>query len=135
MKIVTAAIIIRDEKVLIARRKANEKLEGFWEFPGGKIENDENPQECLERELIEELGVRSKAGEIIAESEYRYDHAAIKLLAILTTLIDTDFTLHVHDKAEWVRLHSLLDYKLAPADIPIAKVIMEKYSNAHQQDD
>jgi 8-oxo-dGTP diphosphatase len=112
--------------VVLTRRHPNEKLPGYWEFPGGKVEEGETPQECLERELCEELGIVSKAGKIIAVSEYHYSHGSFRLLAIMTTLKDKNFSLSVHDRVEWVPIASLLEYKLAPADIPIAKVIMEK---------
>ncbi|MFZ5569387.1 MAG: (deoxy)nucleoside triphosphate pyrophosphohydrolase [Thermodesulfobacteriota bacterium] len=126
VKTVTAAIILKRNTVLITRRGPGEKLAGFWEFPGGKIEEGETPQECLERELLEELGVSSTATEIIAESEYLYAHGAIRLLAILTTLRETRFTLKVHDQYSWAPLGTLLQYKLAPADIPIATMLVEK---------
>ena len=61
---VTAAIVIEGDKVFLGRRGPNVPLNGCWEFPGGKIEYWETPQECLERELFEELGVASKAGEV-----------------------------------------------------------------------
>jgi len=125
MKLVTAAIIYKKDCVLLTRRKSGENLEGFWEFPGGKIEDKETPQECLERELLEELGVRSNANEIIAESIYKYDNGTIKLIGIETYLIDQKIELSVHDKFDWVSIKLLLDYKLSPADIPIAKHIME----------
>ncbi len=123
MKLVAAAIIIKNKCVLLTRRKPGERLAGYWEFPGGKLEERETPQKCLERELLEELGIKARAGEIIAESEYHYDHGAFKLLALLTTIEEKNLTLKVHDRAEWVPLHSLLNYKLAAADIPIAKII------------
>lgn len=126
IKSVAAAIAIKGDTVLITRRGPGETLSGYWEFPGGKLEEGETPQECIERELWEELGVTSKADQIIAENEYRYDHGAIRLLAILTTLEETNFTLKVHDKSAWVPLNSLLQYKLAPADIPIAQFLLGK---------
>jgi 8-oxo-dGTP diphosphatase len=55
MKLVTAAIIRDGENILVVRRGPREKLAGFWEFPGGKVEHPETLQECLERELFEEL--------------------------------------------------------------------------------
>lgn len=125
MKTVTAAIIIRDNKILLARRKEGERLAGYWEFPGGKIEKDETPQTCLERELYEELGVRARAGEVIAESEYHYDHGSIKLLAIRAELLDDNLALQVHDRVEWVDILEIMKYKLAPADVPVALKIME----------
>jgi 8-oxo-dGTP diphosphatase len=126
IKSVTAAIIIKGDSILITRRGPGEKLSGYWEFPGGKIEEGESPQECLERELYEELGVTSKAGKIVAESSYIYEHGAFRIIAILSTIKKDNFTLKSHDKAEWISIDSLLNYKLAPADIPIAKIVMEK---------
>jgi len=125
LKLVTAAIIIKNNRVLLMRRKKGLKLEGYWEFPGGKIENDETPQLCLERELHEELCVKSKAGKIIAESIYKYGHDVIKLIGIETMLIEDNFKLTAHDKAEWVVIGNIINYRLTPADIPIAKKIIE----------
>lgn len=129
MKTVTAAIIQDNNRILLTRRKEGQKLSGYWEFPGGKIENGETPQQCLERELYEELGVRSKASTIIAESIYEYDHGTIKLLGIKTVLEDDKMILAVHDKAEWVLLSDITNYQLAPADIPIANKIKEILKN------
>jgi len=126
MKLVTAAIIINQNQILLARRKIGQKLEGYWEFPGGKIEQNETPQSCLERELLEELNVVAKAGEIIAESIYEYSHGAIKLIAIETILLSNKIQLSVHDKVEWVPLKDICNFKLAPADIPIAKQLKER---------
>ncbi len=129
MKLVTAAIIINNGHILLTRRKSGQKLEGYWEFPGGKIEDGETVQSCLERELFEELGVITKAGSIIAESIYEYEHGVIKLIGIVTTLLEENITLSVHDKALWVPIKDIDKYKLSPADIPIAKKIQELKSN------
>ena len=69
MKQVAAAIAIEGGKVLVTRRAAGQSLAGFWEFPGGKVEPGEDVQSCIVRELHEELGVASTAGEIIDSSE------------------------------------------------------------------
>jgi len=129
MKEVTAAIILKGNSVLLLRRKQGKKLEGYWEFPGGKIENGKTPQECLEREIFEELGVKCKASQIIAESEYHYEHDSIKLPGILTVLLNHEIKLTVHDKAKWVSLNNILKLKLAPADIPIAKQLLKFKEN------
>ena len=127
MKNVSAAIIIRNNKILIGRRSASVNLTGFWEFPGGKQDPGETIQECLERELFEELSVPSIAGDIFHESIFRYDRGTINLIGIMTELLDTNFTLSVHDKVEWVQINELLSYKLAPADIPIAEKVRNTY--------
>lgn len=122
---VTAAVIIENKKVLLARRKQREILSGFWEFPGGKIELGESPQLCIERELREEFKVTSEAGVVIAENTHSYNNGAIKLIAIRVELNNRHISLSVHDKVEWVAISGLLDTKLAPADIPIAEKIQE----------
>jgi len=125
MTIVTAAIIIKKNKVLIARRNAG-SLSGFWEFPGGKIEQGETVQECLARELFEEFGVQAKVGEVFAESEYKYDHGTIKLIALHAEIAETKLTSNAHDKVGWINPKDLLSFKLAPADIPIAEKIVDE---------
>ena len=87
MKAVTAAIIQSGDSFLIARRAPGEKLAGFWEFPGGKVEPNETLQECLERELKEELGLTVRAGDVITESAYHYEHGSINLVAISASIV------------------------------------------------
>jgi 8-oxo-dGTP diphosphatase len=125
MKRVVAAIIVSDGKLLLTRRKKGEALSGSWEFPGGKIEVGETPQASLERELKEELGLTTKAGRIITESEYHYDHGSFTILALETQVVSGELQLSVHDKADWVTLDDLENYHLAPADIPIALRVKE----------
>ena len=124
---VAAAVVYLDGKTLITRRAPGEKLAGMWEFPGGKIEHEETPQECIIRELREELGVDSFAGEILTTSNYTYPGGAIELIAVTVQLQSLQLILEVHDLFEWVLPRELLGYNLAPADIPIAEEIIRKY--------
>ncbi|WLG25993.1 (deoxy)nucleoside triphosphate pyrophosphohydrolase [Pseudomonas lurida] len=126
-KPVAAAVAHLDGKILITRRAPGQNLEGLWEFPGGKLEHEESPQECIIRELREELGVESVAGEVLTTTTYSYPGGEIELIAISVELQSTQFTLQVHDRFEWVRPQELLRYDLAPADIPIAQEIIRKY--------
>ena len=125
IKKVAAAIIRSGDMTLLTRRKPGETLAGYWEFPGGKIEKNETIQQCLEREIKEELNINIKAGSIITSSLYKYSHGAIELIAIGAEIISGDMHLMVHDKADWVPVPDLLEYNLAPADIPIAKELIE----------
>ena len=125
MKVVTAAIIQDQERYFVARRGPGEKLAGLWEFPGGKVEPGETLQESLTREIKEELGVEAVVGRVLAESKYKYAHGEILLVGLQTEIKSNDIKLSVHDKAEWLLPVQILALELAPADIPIAKFLME----------
>ncbi|AOY57313.1 hydrolase, NUDIX family [Desulfococcus multivorans] len=129
MKIVTAAIIENNGKVLLTRRSRGQALGGRWEFPGGKLEEGESLQQCLEREIQEELSVKIKAGDIFDESVFHYEKGTIRLVAIHAELLQEDIQLSVHDKFDWVEKKLLGTYDFAPADIPIAKKLQESCSD------
>ncbi len=125
---VSAGIFIKNGKILIMQRADGKSLAGYWEFPGGKQENGESILACLEREILEELGVKCKAKEIFTESIYTYDAGAINLVAIIAYLEDHNIKLTVHDDYKWISIKDLLNYKLASADIQIAEKIIKKYA-------
>lgn len=124
VKQVAAAIAIQDKRVLVARRSRGQKLEGFWEFPGGKLEPGESVQGCIVRELMEELGVPAEALNVFAESQYDYPGGSINLIAVEVILQSNDFSLSVHDATWWIPISELTSIDLAPADIPIANEIV-----------
>lgn len=126
MKLVTAAIIRDGENILVVRRGSGEKLAGFWEFPGGKVEHPETLQECLERELFEELDIATKVTSVVAVSDHKYENGAIKLVALEAEILHGEIKLSVHDKLRWLTPREILELKLAPADIPIAQALLEK---------
>ena len=130
VKQVAAAIVERDGRILVTRRGPGEHLAGSWEFPGGKLEPGETPQACIVRELAEELCVTVTAGEIIVESLHEYPGGAINLIAVATRLEGDALSLTVHDAAEWLEPHELLDLALAPADVPIALELVRRCSPA-----
>ena len=121
MKEVTAAIILKANRVLIAQRAPGENLAGKWEFPGGKIEPGETLQECLKREIREELDVDIEVLDFFSESIYTYQNGTIKLMAFLCKWITGDFTLNAHSHIAWVNHHELDLYDFAPADIPLVE--------------
>jgi 8-oxo-dGTP diphosphatase len=123
MQIVTCAVIEKDGKILIARRKSGDQMAGKWEFPGGTIEPGETPAQCLKRELLEELGVEIGIDEFICSSTWKYDHATIKLLAFKATLLSGELILHDHAEISWVSPQELDDYDFPEADVPIIRHI------------
>lgn len=125
-KQVAAAVVVQNGLVLVTRRAPGQNLAGLWEFPGGKLEGGESPQQCIVRELAEELGIRVLVGRIITESRFDYPGGAINLIAVETQIIEGDITLSVHDAFEWLPPESLLERDLAPADIPIARELIRR---------
>lgn len=121
MMLVTAAIIINNGLILISQRANNQKLAGKWEFPGGKIEPGEIPEECLKREIKEELGINIEVDEFFDKSVYRYDTGEIKLLAYKAQWIEGEYKLTAHSQMKWVEPCELENYDFAPADIPFIK--------------
>ena len=118
---VTAAVIVKDSKVLAARRGPGKHLEGYWEFPGGKLEENETPEGCLERELTEEFSISSRVGAYIGDSVYDYGEKIIHLLGYEVEHIAGDFKLVDHDELRWLEIDQLADMKWAPADIPLVE--------------
>jgi len=126
LKEVSAAIIEKNGLILITRRAKDEKLAGFWEFPGGKREASETIEQCLVRELKEELDVEVVTNGILGESDYHYSGGAIKLIGVYARIVSGDIKMTVHDSFEWVSPKDLLSYELAPADVPLAKMLIQK---------
>jgi 8-oxo-dGTP diphosphatase len=116
---VTAAVLEKDGRVLIARRKRGDRLADKWEFPGGKLEEGETPELCLRRELQEELGIDVVVGGFVGRSCHRYPHGEIELLAY------RDFQLHDHEEIRWVSPADLASHDFSAADIPIVKLLTE----------
>ncbi|HHW47619.1 MAG TPA: 8-oxo-dGTP diphosphatase MutT [Clostridiaceae bacterium] len=126
MKLVTAAIIINDGKVLIAQRAKNQNMAGKWEFPGGKVEPGETPEECLKREIREELGINIEVNDFFGESTYQYDTGTIKLIAYKVQWIDGEFRLSAHNQIKWVEPYELGNFDFAPADVAFVKKLKEE---------
>lgn len=131
MKTVTAAIIEKDGMVLIAQRAVDDKLALKWEFPGGKVEPGESPEQCLVREIKEELNLDITINEYFATSEYHYDHGSIALMAFWCRLEGGDTMLRVHNAVNWVEIQELQQYDFCPADIPLVEGIIHAMKESH----
>ena len=121
---VVCGVIYKDNKILLCRRKPGKFLEGYWEFPGGKVEDDETNEDSLIRELQEELEMVVEVESFFATSEHHYEKFSIELIAYKCIYKTSNFKLTDHDKYEWVKPNDLLNWKLAPADIPIAEKLI-----------
>ena len=113
---VVCGIIWKDDKVFIARRKPDKSLGGYWEFPGGKLENGEDPENALVRELEEEFEMTISNIKFFGEHVHSYDSFTIHLIAFTCNFISASFLMTDHDVYEFVPLNQLGLYLLAQAD-------------------
>ena len=121
---VTAGVIRREDRILLARRAGLDPLAGKWEFPGGKIEEGEGAEACLRRELREELGIAAKVGRFLGFTRHDYPEQRVELLFYDVECIGSEVTPRIHDRVAWVRLSELASYDLAPADVEFAGTLM-----------
>ena len=126
-KIVIAAVIERDGHILIAKRKRGKQRAGSWEFPGGSLEEGESCEQCLKRELQEELAIATEVGDLICTSEYSYTpDFSIKLLAYRATVVSGIFSLNDHEEMRWVKPTDLANYEFSEAGRPIAEKLVKE---------
>ena len=96
---VVAALIFKDNKVLIAKRSTDKDAKGKWEFPGGKVEENEDEKIAIEREIYEEFDVKVKAKDFISQSTFNYPHGNVILKLYECEYIDGNFKLHAHSES------------------------------------
>ena len=125
---VVGAVFHDGERFLACRKKPGKPLEGHWEFPGGKIEPGESPEQALAREIREELNLIAEVGQKVTTTTYEYDFATIELTTFYCTLVDGDLRLTDHDDTKWVTSTEAAHLTWAPADIPAVEVIASSHS-------
>ena len=128
LRIVTAGIVIRDGRVLVAKRHHRSHGGSLWEFPGGKMESDEDPKACLKRELSEELDIGVKVGEILEVVYHRYDRYPILLLGYLCKLKEGIPKALGCQEYRWVGKDELKRLPLPEADKPIRHKLLRSRS-------
>lgn len=120
---VVAAIIKKGDRYLLAKR-GKEKYMGLkWEFPGGKVEQNETFKDALSREILEELNVNIEIHNKVAEERYQDEEINIVLHYYLCTLIDTNIVLSEHEAIEWVKKQDFFKYEFVPGDGDITSLI------------
>jgi 8-oxo-dGTP diphosphatase len=122
---VACAIIEHDGKVLAAQRSERMSLPLKWEFPGGKIKEQESPETCLVREVMEELGLRVTVGLALQNVNHAYAEFSVTLHPFLCTIAAGAITLHEHKAVKWLPPTRLLSLDWAAADLPIIAEYLE----------
>jgi len=122
---VIAAIIRREGRILIGKRKVG-TFAGKWEFPGGKMEPGETPEQCLARELAEELGVEARIGKLFLSTRHAYSHMAIEFVTYEAEIISGQPRLRDHNELRWVLPAELCLYDFPEADRPVVGKLMER---------
>lgn len=117
---VAAAILIHDDgRILIAQRAEPEHLRGLWEFPGGKIEDGESPEQALVREIREELEMEIGRPKFLGEFPFQTKTMLIRILAFTAKALRPDFKVLEHLDVRWVEPSDLDSFPISPADLPI----------------
>ncbi len=113
---VVAAIIKKENKYLLARRAMHKVHGGKWEFPGGKIDLYETPEQAVERELYEEFKVKTETGEHLVTVLHDYPDFKIELMAYESVFVEGDFELNDHDQIAWLSWKEIGEQDLTEAD-------------------
>lgn len=123
--VVVGAVVERNGDILCAQRSESMSLPGMWEFPGGKIEQNETPEQALARELVEELKCTVEVGQRLERTEYEYDFGVVDLTTYWATIIEGEPEPLEHAQLRWIPAAELNSVKWAPADIPAVDAIIE----------
>ena len=119
---VVAAVILSDDKIFTTQRGYGE-FKGGWEFPGGKIEEGESPQNALKREIMEELDTEIVVGELIHTVEYDYPTFHLSMDCFWCEILNGDLVLKEHEAAKWLTKEQLNEVDWLPADVTLIDII------------
>ena len=121
---VTAGLILKDGSMLIARRPQGYHLAGLWEFPGGKQEPDETLEECLEREIREELDIEVKADRLFRTVVHEYEKKIVSLHVFECIFLGGDPKGLDGQEVKWIMPSELRDYEFPPPDQEVIELLM-----------
>ena len=121
---VVGAVIVRDGRILAARRGDGMSMSGLWEFPGGKVEDGESPTEALVREIHEELGCGIRVGDQLTRTEHVHDFGTVDLTTYWCELLDGEPRPTEHAELRWVGRDEMGRLRWAPADVPAVEMIL-----------
>ena len=127
---VVAAIIRNAEVRIFCTQRGYGEWKGWWDFPGGKIESGESPEDALKREIYEELATEIEVGEQLTTVEYDYPTFHLSMRCFLCTIKSGNLTLLEHKAAKWLRTEELDSLKWLPADVEVNKKLKILYEKS-----
>lgn len=122
---VIRAVNNKNKPVIFATQRGYGEFKGGWEFPGGKIESGETPQQALKREIMEELDTEIAVGELIDTIEYDYPKFHLSMDCFWCEVIHGELILNEAEDAKWLTMEHLADVKWLPADVTLIEKIGE----------
>jgi len=126
---VAIGIVVREGKILICQRPAEGPLAGYWEFPGGKKEESETLEQTLVRELREELAIEVGGLEPLAEIEFEYPGARVRLHPFLCRHVSGEAVPLASQQLRWVRARELREYRFPPANDALIEELIERFEH------
>ncbi len=124
---VTCAIITDHQKILVTQRGPGMKLAGKWEFPGGKVEEGESEEQCLVREISEELNISIRITQKLTSYNHDYGDFRIELIPFVAEYVSGELTLREHAKFLWLLPEELKNLDWAEADVRVVEELIESY--------
>jgi mutator protein MutT len=135
-KFIAAAVIEQNGKILIAQRAKEDAFFGLWEFPGGKVEAGETLQECLKRELREELDINAEIGEYLCTSSFylmdsttlrfaHHERVSYEMHVFMVRSFQGEIKLNEHSACAWVTPEELSNYTYPDPDLPIVELLQK----------
>jgi 8-oxo-dGTP diphosphatase len=120
---VTGALIRNGREILIAQRGRDKRFGRQWEFPGGKVRPNESPEECLRREIKEELNLEVRVEQHVCTIHHRYPDFDIELVAFWCSIVGGEVQLAEHEQIRWITLAEAGQYDFVEADLKVIAVL------------
>ena len=131
-QIEVVAAIIREGNTIFATQRGYGEFEGMWEFPGGKVEQGEESEDALRREIREELAIDIEVDSLLCTTEYTYPTFHLVMHCYWCHITEGTPQLLEHKSARWLSAQELLDVMWLPADIEVVKTIQQSLTTNHE---
>jgi len=125
---VTCAIIVENNRVLATRRSAGMPHALKWEFPGGKVKEDESPEYCIKREIEEELGIKVGVDRILPSVSHHYESHSVKLIPFVCSILEGTISLSEHQEYRWIPCGELDELDWLEADVEVIRIVKANLS-------